>query len=75
MPFLSSYPLTWVSLTLDLEYLLMAATPDHGRGVSPFGHSCATVVVHDGKELLKEKLGLVLMGWAMLSKSLIQFSV
>ena len=29
----------------------------------------------DGRDWLRMKLGLVLMGWAMLSKSLIQFSV
>ena len=28
MPSLNTYRLTWVSLTLDEEYLLMAAPPD-----------------------------------------------
>ena len=28
MPSLSAYRLTWVSLTLDVGYLLLAATPD-----------------------------------------------
>ena len=34
MPSLSAYCLTGVSLTLDVGYLLMAAAPDLGRGVS-----------------------------------------
>ena len=37
MPCLSIYHLTWVSLTLDVVYLLTAATPDLGRGISPLG--------------------------------------
>ena len=39
MPSLSAYCLTGVSLTLDVGYLLMAAAPDLGHGVSPLGHS------------------------------------
>ena len=48
-------------LTLDKGYLLTAAPPDLERGVAP---PCS-----DGET------GLVLMDGAMLSKSLIQFSV
>ena len=33
------------------------------------------VMLPDGRDLLRGKLGLVLMGGAMLSESLIQFSV
>jgi len=35
MPSLSAYHLTWVSLTLDVGYLLSAASPDLGHRVSP----------------------------------------
>ena len=38
MPSLNTYHLTWVSLTLDVGCLLMAATPDLERGVAPLGH-------------------------------------
>jgi len=41
MPSLHAYCLTWVSLTLDVGYLLMATAPDLGHGVAPLGHSCA----------------------------------
>ena len=34
MPPLSAYHLTWVSLTLDVEYLFRASAPDLGRGVA-----------------------------------------
>ena len=34
MPSLSACCLTWVSLTLDVGYLLMAAAPDLGCGVT-----------------------------------------
>ena len=37
MPSLSAYCLTWVSLTLDEGYLLVAAPPDPERGVAPLG--------------------------------------
>ena len=46
MPSLSTYHLSWVSLTLDIGYLFMAApakhscSPDIGRGVAPLGCSC-----------------------------------
>ena len=39
MPSLRAYCLTWVSLTLDVGYLLSATTPDLGCGVSPLGGS------------------------------------
>ena len=39
IPSPSTYHLTGVSLTLDLEYVLMADAPDLGRGVSPLGRS------------------------------------
>ena len=35
MPSLSSYHLTWVSLTLDVAYLLTATPPDLELGVAP----------------------------------------
>jgi len=41
MPSLSTYHLTWVSLTLDVGYLFTAAAPDLGHGVTPLSHSCA----------------------------------
>ena len=37
MPSHNTYRLTWVSLTLDVGYLLMAAAPDLDRGVAPLG--------------------------------------
>ena len=37
MPSLNTYHLTWVSLTLDEGYLLMAAPPDLERGVALLG--------------------------------------
>ena len=33
--------LTWVSLTLDMGFLLLATAPDLGRGVAPLGHASA----------------------------------
>ena len=33
----NTYHLTWVSLTLDVGYLLTAAPPDLERGVAPLG--------------------------------------
>ena len=41
MPSLSAYHFTWVSLTLDLAYLLTATAPDLGCGVPPLSCSCA----------------------------------
>ena len=35
MPSRDTYHLTWVSLTLDVGYLLTAAPPDLERGVAP----------------------------------------
>ena len=47
----SAYHLTGVSLTLDVGYLLMAAAPDLGHGVSPLSRSllqcCAATARHD----------------------------
>ena len=40
-PPLSAYHLTWVSLTLDVEYLLRASAPDLGRGIAPL-HCAST---------------------------------
>ena len=37
MPSCNTYHLTWVSLTLDVGYLLTAAPPDLERGVAPLG--------------------------------------
>ena len=37
MPSCNTYCLTWVSLTLDDGYLLMAAPPDIESGVAPLG--------------------------------------
>ena len=37
MPSHITYPLTWVSLTLDERYLLMAAPLDLEHGVAPLG--------------------------------------
>ena len=42
MPSLNTYHLTWVSLTLDEGYLLMAAPPDLERGVAPLGRPVST---------------------------------
>ena len=44
MPSLSAWCLTWVSLTLDVGYVLTAAVPDHGRGVSPL--CCSLILYH-----------------------------
>ena len=41
MPSLSAYRLTWVSLTLDMGYLLLVAAPDLGCEVALLSHSCA----------------------------------
>ena len=38
----NTYRLKWVSLTLDVGYLLSAAAPDLGHGVSRLGYSSAT---------------------------------
>ena len=46
MPSLSTYCLTWVSLTLDVGYLLTATAPDLGREVAPLSHSCAMQPPH-----------------------------
>ena len=35
MPSLSAYHLTWVSFTLEVGYLLVAAPPDLEHGVAP----------------------------------------
>ena len=37
MPSHNTYHLTWVSLTLDVGYLLTAALPDLESGVAPLG--------------------------------------
>ena len=37
MPSCNTYSLTWVSLTLDEEYLLTAVPPDLEWGVAPLG--------------------------------------
>ena len=37
MPSCNTYRLTWVSLTLDMGYLLMASLPDLEHGVAPLG--------------------------------------
>ena len=37
MPSRNTYHLSWVSLTLDVGYLLMAAPPDLEHGVAPLG--------------------------------------
>ena len=37
MPFCNTYHLTWVSLTLDVGYLLTAAPPDLECGIAPLG--------------------------------------
>ena len=39
MPSRNTYCLTWVSLTLDVGYLLTATRPDLERGVGPLGPS------------------------------------
>ena len=38
MPSRNTYSLTWVSLTLEEEYLLTAASPNLGHVVVPLGH-------------------------------------
>ena len=37
MPSCNTYHLTWVSLTLDVGYLLTTAPPDLERGIAPLG--------------------------------------
>ena len=37
MPSRNTYPLSWVSPTLDVGYLLTAAPPDLECGVAPLG--------------------------------------
>ena len=37
MPSHNTYHLTWVSLTLDMGYLLTATPPDLEHGVAPLG--------------------------------------
>ena len=37
MPSHNTYHLTWVSLTLGMGYLFMAAPPNLERGVAPLG--------------------------------------
>ena len=39
MPSFSAYCFNWVSLALDVVYLLAATAPDLGYGVSPLSHS------------------------------------
>ena len=63
MPSLSTYCLTWVSLTLDVGYFLPAATPDLGHGVAPLGCSllqrlwnaikCQEIILSDKGLILK----------------------
>ena len=43
MPSCNTYHLTWVSLTLDEEYLLTATLPDLQRGIAPLGPPAAAV--------------------------------
>ena len=43
MPSLSAWCLTWVSLTLDVGYVLTAAVPDLGRGVCPL---CCSLLLY-----------------------------
>ena len=38
MPSLSAYHLTWVSLTMDMGYLLLVTAPDLGCEVALLGH-------------------------------------
>ena len=49
MPSCNTYRLTWVSLTLDVGYLLTTAPPDLERGVAPLSplrlHSCCSLDV------------------------------
>ena len=42
MPSCNTYRLTWVSLTLDEGYLIMAAPPDLEHGVAPLGAPAPT---------------------------------
>ena len=57
MPSLSVYCLTWVSLMLDLGYLLTATAPDLGHGVAPLGppalrghHPCTMFLINKVEE-------------------------
>ena len=49
MPSLSAYRLTWVSLTMDMGYLLLVTTPDLGCEVALLGHSCTTQLLLNSK--------------------------
>ena len=49
MPSLSAYHLTWVSLTMDMGYLLLVTAPDLGCEVALLGHSCTTQLLLNSK--------------------------
>ena len=56
MPSRNNYCLTWVSLTLEEEYLLTAAPPDLGRGVAPLSPPAPAQpppLTHASKVMLK----------------------
>ena len=49
MPSLSTYSLTWVSLTLDMGYLPRAAPPDLEHGVAPLSPPAPVKLLHLGR--------------------------
>ena len=70
MPSLSTYPLTGVSVTSDVGYLLTATAPDLGHWISPLGRlstpvpcSCGLLLQLDQdhpqeKEMQKSKMAV-----------------
>ena len=71
MPFHNTYCLTWISLSLDEGYLLMATPPDLECGVAPLDppgpHSCYSLYVG---LLLSASVPYLVGGVARLGQSL-----
>ena len=77
MPSLSAYHLTWVSFTLDIGYLLTAATPDLGcAGISSrrlLYQATAALAPTTGSNMLLEISGEItperIKGWSQSKKN------
>ena len=52
----NTYRLTWVSLTLDVGYLLTAAPPDLERGIASSWPSCACAATALGDPRLRDHI-------------------